>query len=171
MGIHHRQTTFKRRIDFYMDKNATGEKLAENRSIKTAIAAAAMTLKACNQFPDSRIREFVDDMDLRLERLLDDQDTVDDILEQLEIFIRTDSGTCAENRISIEKRDRNLCQSCTRCSREMKSAAGSYYCNALKLRFRRGRSICRSWIGSGQQLNRWQRRIMDAGGPPDHMEL
>lgn len=171
MGIHHRQTTLKRRIDIYMDHNATAEKIAENRTIKTVIAAAALTLKVFYRFPDPKIREFVDDLDLRLEPLLDDQDVVNDILDGLEIMIRTDSGTNAQNRIRIEHADRNLCESCKRCNQNSNNEKyGEFFCDVLKLRFRRGRSRCGSWIGSGN-INRWQRKIMETGGPPEHMDF
>ena len=171
MGRHHRQTTLKRRIDLFMDHNADQGKITINKTIKTAIAAAALTLKVFYRFSDSKVREFVDDMDLRLEPLLDDPDVVNELLDELQIEIRTDIMTDAENRIRIMRPDRNLCESCARCSQDdpvMRGKSGKYYCKTKKLRFRRGRSMCGLWVG---RMNSWQRRIMDAGGPAQHMDL
>ena len=171
MGRHHRQTTLKRRVDLFMDRNADQGKIEINKTIKTAMAAAALTLRVFYRFPDSRIREFVDDMDLRLEGLLDDPEVVNDVLEGLDIDVRTDIMTDAENRIRIKRPDRNLCESCARCSQDdpvMRGKYGKYFCKTKQLRFRRGRSMCGLWVG---RMNSWQRRIMDAGGPSRHMDL
>lgn len=171
MGRHHRQTTLKRRVDLFMDRNADQGKIEINKTIRTAMAAAALTLKVFYRFNDSKIREFIDDMDLRLEPLLNDQDVVNDVLEGLDIEIRTDIMTDAENRIRITRPDRNLCESCARCSQDdpvMHGKFGNYFCKVKKLRFRRGRSMCGQWIG---RMNSWQRKIMDAGGPARHMDL
>lgn len=142
MGKHHRNTTIKRRMDLFLDSSAQAEQLAANRAVKASMASAAVTLMALYQFTEARTREFLDDMDLSLENLINNPDNVESILRRLDVTVRTDIGSDTENRVDIRRPDRNLCESCDRCKRDR---TGLYCCQVLGLKFRRGRSVCRSW--------------------------
>lgn len=171
MGRHHRQTTLKRRVDLFMDRNADQDKITINTTIRTVIAAAALTLKVFYRFSDAKVREFVDDMDLRMEPMLQDPEVVIDVLDGLDIEVRTDIMTDADNRILIRRQDRNLCESCARCTQNdpvFHGKYGRFACQTKGLRFRRGRSVCSMWVS---RMNSWQRKILDAGGPGKHMDL
>lgn len=149
MGKHHRETTIKRRMDLFMDKNALAEQLAANRAIRAAMAAAAVTLNVLYQFTDARAREFLDDMDLTLENLINNPENCENILHRLDVTVRTNIGTDTDGRVTITHPDRNLCESCEKCKRDKH---GLYCCPALGLKFRRGRSVCRSWAQSGRKM-------------------
>ena len=162
MGVKRRNND-KGKLHRTLKANGTlAEELARNRGIALGFAAAAFTLCEVYGFEDSRVREFVDDMDLRMQEIDQEPDGAEGVLEMFGIRVATGSGVPGENRVSM-KADGDLCSSCAECAIDPEDRL--YYCRLKDVVLRRGRSKCRSWKHAGR-VSGWQKAIMDAGGPP-----
>ena len=110
MGVKRRNND-KGKLHRTLKANGTlAEELARNRGIALGFAAAAFTLCEVYGFEDSRVREFVDDMDLRMQEIDQEPDGAEGVLEMFGIRVATGTGMPGEDRVSM-KADGDLCSS------------------------------------------------------------
>ena len=148
-------------------KTVEGESLRERRAfwtgVRVAVAAAVTALETMHMFPPHKIREFVDDLDLML---IQDNDKAAAKLNSYGIQMAKEPDAPNQPRFNI-RQDTNMCHSCGLCE----ESGGLFYCKILGARFRRSRGRCKSWRGSRAMPADWQRKIMQAGGPPERNEI
>lgn len=138
------------------------ETLARNQGIALGFAAAAFTLCEVYGFDDYQVREFVDDMDLRMQEIDQETGGAEGVLEMFGIRVATGTGVPGEERVTMRE-DGDLCSSCAECAIDPEDDL--YFCRVKDVTLRRGRSKCRDWKQTGR-VSRWQTAIIDAGGPP-----
>ena len=168
MGKNRRVTNSKRILSRLEHSSASiAEELAYNRGIALAFAAAAFTLFEVYGFENAAVREFIDDMDMRMDEVGADPDGVKALLDMFGIRVRTSAGMPGDTRVRIDDGP-DLCQTCAECDIDPDDRI--YYCRVKDVCIRRGRSKCKQYNNS-RSVNQWQRKLMEAGRPPQENRI
>jgi len=150
-------------------QTAEGESLRERMAfwagVQVAVAAAIRALDI-HRFARNTIREFVDDLDMMMDPLMQGKDQAAELLKSYGIQMSKQPDAPNQPRFDIRP-DLSMCHSCGQHEEHGKMI----FCKILQAQFRRGRGSCIWWRGSRAMPADWQRKMMQAGGPPQRNDL